>query len=26
MLLGSVTAHLAQHCHRPLVIVPHEQQ
>lgn len=26
MLLGSVTAHLAQNCHRPLVIVPHEQQ
>ena len=25
MLLGSVIAHLAQHCHRPLVIVPHEQ-
>lgn len=26
VLLGSVTAHLAQHCHRPLVIVPHEHQ
>lgn len=23
LLLGSVTSHLVQHCHRPLVIVPH---